>query len=85
PEAKSILTGQELLGLRERGAEDEARRVIESIVDHALEANRSQVREILKQLFPPVEGVFGRFRYGGCVFRAISTTHSRAFRPPIPL
>ncbi|NOT57438.1 MAG: AAA family ATPase, partial [Deltaproteobacteria bacterium] len=64
PEAKSALTEQRGRGLHGRGADDITRRVVESLVEQASEANRPQVREILKQLFPPTQWVFGGPGYG---------------------
>jgi predicted KAP-like P-loop ATPase len=83
PEAKSALTEQRSRGLQGRGAEDKTRRVVESIVDQAPEANRPQVREILKQLFPPAQWVFGGPGYGPGFeeewYRDLRVCHSDVF------
>lgn len=82
-EAKSVLTEQRGRGLQGRGADDKTRRVVESIVDQAPEANRPQVREILKQLFPPAQWVFGGFGYGPGFeeewYRDLRVCHSDVF------
>lgn len=46
------------------GKEEEKKRTVEFIVERAEEANRPQVREILKQLFPHTGWIFGGFAYG---------------------
>lgn len=80
---KSALTEQRSRGLQGRGAEDKTRRVVESIVDQAPEANRPQVREILKQLFPPAQWVFGGPGYGPGFeeewYRDLRVCHSDVF------
>jgi predicted KAP-like P-loop ATPase len=56
---------------------------VESIVNQAPETNRPQVREILKQLFPPVEWVFGGSSYGSGFeekwFRGLRVCHPNVF------
>jgi predicted KAP-like P-loop ATPase len=60
-EMKQILTNQS--GIRYEGLKDEARKTIENLVKQASESNRNQVKEIIKQLFPPIEWVFGGAHY----------------------
>ncbi|MBI3304354.1 MAG: AAA family ATPase, partial [Deltaproteobacteria bacterium] len=83
PEAKSTLTEHRDHGLRAHGAEDETRRLVESIVNEAPEPSRSQVREILKQLFPPAEWAFGGSHYGSGFeeqwFRDLRVCHPNVF------
>ena len=58
---KGVLTQQR----SQHGQEDESRRVVQAIVDKASVEGRERVREILKQLFPPAEWVFGGSTYSG--------------------
>jgi len=46
------------------GKEEERKRTVELIVEQAEEANRPQIREIIKQLFPHTGWIFGGFAYG---------------------
>lgn len=65
------------------GKEEEKKQAVESIVEQAEEANRSQVREILKQLFPHTESIFGGFAYGSGYeeewFRDLRVCHPDVF------
>ncbi len=63
PVSKLVLTGQLSRDLHGRVAEEEARRLIESLVDLVHEPRRAQIREILKQLFPPADWAFGGPHY----------------------
>jgi len=83
PQAKSVLTELRDHALRMHGAEDETRRLVESIVDRAPETSRLQAREILKLLFPPAEWVFGGSHYGSGFeeqwFRDLRVCHPNVF------
>jgi len=63
PEVKSALTVQYDSSYR-HGDEKKMRRMVESIVEQSIENNCPQVREILKQLFPPAAWIFGGVNYG---------------------
>jgi predicted KAP-like P-loop ATPase len=82
-DAKLELT--DLQGRRERVASVEAqmRGIVESLVNQASETNRPQVREIVKQLFPPAEWVFGGPGYGSGFeerwFRELRVCHPNVF------
>lgn len=81
--AKSVLTEQRDRSMRGHGAEDEAKQLVESIIAQADGTNQSQVREIIKQLFPPVEWVFGGPNYGSGFeeqwFRELRVCHPDVF------
>lgn len=83
PGAKNELTKQRDHGLYGQKFQDESKRVVEAIVDQAPEARRQQVRDILKQLFPPAEWVFGGHGYGSGFeetwFRERRVCHSDVF------
>jgi hypothetical protein len=59
-----MLTEPRNSGSQSSRAEEEGRRMAEVIVNHAPESNRPQVRELLKQLFPRIDWVFGGSHYG---------------------
>jgi len=63
-ESKVVLTEQRDSSSYGKDAEKEHRTLVEFIVDQSPEASRPQVREILQQLFPYIEWVFGGSRYG---------------------
>lgn len=92
PEARASLTELHDSGVRTPGVEDERRRLVESIVNAAPESKRPQVREILTQLFPSIEWVFGGSRYGSGFeerwYRELRVCHphifDRYFQPAIP-
>lgn len=63
PGAKETLTEEENPGLYGPPAEEAARKAVESVAEAAPESTRPRVREILKQLFPPVGWVFGGMHY----------------------
>lgn len=48
----------------DRRDEERVQREFDHILSHSAEANRSTVRELLKQLFPPIERAIGGFNYG---------------------
>jgi predicted KAP-like P-loop ATPase len=83
PAAKSALTDPRDSGSQSRSEQEEARMVMESIVVQASESNRSRVREILKQLFPRIEWVFGGSHYGAGIdeqwFRNLRVCHPKLF------
>lgn len=83
PEAKSALTEQRGHGLHRRGDEEKTRHVVKSIVDQVPETNRPQIREILKQLFPPAQWIFGGPGYGPGFeeewYRDLRVCHSDVF------
>lgn len=60
-DAKSALSEQNDI---ESHAKTKLREFVESIINQAPEKNRPQVREILKQLFPPAEWIFSGHIYG---------------------
>ena len=79
--AKEALTEQkDSMGGNEK---EERKRIVESIVEKAEEANRPQVREILKQLFPYTEWIFGGLTYGSGYkeewFRDLRVCHPDVF------
>lgn len=82
-EAKAELTEQRDRGLHGQGTEDRTKRTVESIVEQASGSHQQQVREILKQLFPPAEWVFGGPGYGSGFderwFRELRVCHPDAF------
>ena len=65
------------------GEKEERKRTIQLIVEQAEEASRPQVREVLKQLFPHTEGIFGGFTYGSGYeeewFRDLRVCHPDVF------
>lgn len=83
PDAKLELT--DLQGRRAGVASVEAQKrgIVESLVNQASETNRPQVREIVKQLFPPAEWVFGGPGYGSGFeerwFRELRVCHPDVF------
>ncbi len=83
PEAKSTLTEQRNRRLQEHGAEEKTRRIVEAIVNQTSEANRPQVGEVLTQLFPPIQWVFGGLGYGpgfeGEWYRDLRVCHPNVF------
>jgi predicted KAP-like P-loop ATPase len=83
PAAKAVLTDPGDSGSQSRSAEEEGRRVVQSIIDQAAERNRAQVREILKQLFPRIEWIFGGSHYGAGFeeqwFRDLRACHPKVF------
>lgn len=66
PPNKDLLTGR--VG-SDSGDKDTKRPIIHGIVDQAPEDRREDVREIIKQLFPPVEWAFGGSTYGATFMR----------------
>jgi predicted KAP-like P-loop ATPase len=82
-EAKAELTEQRDRGLHGQATEDRTKRAVESIVEQASGSHQQQVREILKQLFPPAEWVFGGPGYGSGFderwFRELRVCHPDAF------
>lgn len=83
PAAKAMLTEPRNSGSQSSCAEEEGRRTVEAIINHASESNRPQVREIMKQLFPQVEWVFGGSHYGAGFdeqwFRDLRVCHPKVF------
>jgi predicted KAP-like P-loop ATPase len=81
-ESKSILTRQNY-GLSGKDANDLTRVECESITNLASEGNRTQVKEIIKQLFPTIEWVLGGYTYGADFeegwFRELRVCHSNIF------
>lgn len=82
-EAKAELTEQRDRGLHGQATEDRTKRTVESIVEQASGSHQQQVREILKQLFPHAEWVFGGPGYGSGFderwFRELRVCHPDAF------
>ncbi|MBI4322937.1 MAG: hypothetical protein HY596_01530 [Candidatus Omnitrophica bacterium] len=81
PGVKEMLTD---LSSDKSGKErEEIRRTIESIVARAPQELQEQVREILKQLFPKIEWVFGGYGYGSGFderwFREARVCHPNVF------
>ena len=64
PSAKSVLTGRELLGMDRSYKENATRAAVEAIIEHASKDRTEAVREVVKQLFPAIEWVFGGSHYG---------------------
>lgn len=64
PDAKVELT--DLQGRRSRNAaiETQVKERMQALINQASEENRSRVQEIIKQLFPPAEWIFGGPGYG---------------------
>jgi predicted KAP-like P-loop ATPase len=83
PAAKAMLTEPRNSGSQSSRAEEEGRRTVEAIVNHAPEPNRPHVREILKQLFPQIEWAFGGSHYGAGFdeqwFRDLRVCHPKMF------
>lgn len=81
-ESKSILTRQNY-GFSGKDANDLTRVECESIINLASEGNRTQVKEIIKQLFPTIEWVLGGYTYGADFeerwFRDLRVCHSEIF------
>ena len=82
-EAKAELTEQRDRGHHGQGTEDGTKRTVESIVEQAPGSHQPQVREILKQLFPPAAWVFGGPGCGSGFderwFRELRVCHPDAF------
>jgi len=82
-EAKLALTDQRDRGLYGHSTEDKTKCTVESIVNQAPETNRPLVREILKQLFPPAEWIFGGPSYNSGFkekwFRDLRVCHPSVF------
>ena len=82
-EIKPTFMNKHFSELNEKDANDMTRREIESIVEQASEKNRSQVKEILKELFPTVGWVFGGYPYGDAFdeqwFRELRVCHPNVF------
>jgi predicted KAP-like P-loop ATPase len=78
-----MLTEPRNSGSQSSRAEEEGRRMAEVIVNHAPESNRPQVRELLKQLFPRIDWVFGGSHYGSGPdeqwFRDLRVCHPKMF------
>ena len=78
-----MLTELRNSGSQSSRAEEEGRRMAEVIVNHAPESNRPQVRELLKQLFPRIDWVFGGSHYGSGPdeqwFRDLRVCHPKMF------
>ena len=64
PEAKSILTGISDSSRESREQKEADRALIQSIIERAPPDNQPHVKEILKELFPRVEGMLGGFGFG---------------------
>lgn len=81
-ESKSMLTRQNY-GLSGKDANDLTRVECEAIINLASEGNRTQVKEIIKQLFPTIEWVLGGYSYGADFeegwFRDLRVCHSKIF------
>ncbi len=80
---KHFLAGQYDRGLGGERADEEARQAVNNLVELATENNRSQVREILKQLFPTIEWVLGGSHYSsefsGEWYRDLRVCHEHVF------
>jgi predicted KAP-like P-loop ATPase len=83
PDNKRALTEQRDRESTRGDREEATRRQVESIIEQAIGANRTQVREILKQLFPPAEWVFGGLSYSSGFeeewFRDLRVCHPDVF------
>lgn len=64
PEAKSYLTGTTDSGRHSNEEKEVAKALIQSIIEQAPPDNQPHVKEILKELFPRVEGMLGGFGFG---------------------
>ncbi len=64
PTSKSALTGQGSLGVDRSYNGSATKSAVEAILKHSSESRVEAVREIVKQLFPAVEWVFGGSHYG---------------------
>lgn len=84
PDTKGVLTSTtDHASMGAARAEEQAKREVESILERAPEERRDAVREILRQLFPTVEWVFGGSHYGGEFmgewFRELRVCHPDVF------
>jgi len=81
--AKQPLTQPESRVMGGRDTSEGTRKTIEGLVEQAPEDRRPQVREIIKQLFPSVEWVFGGSHYGASStdqwFRELRVCHPDVF------
>jgi len=63
PEVKEDLT--DIHELKKRGSgEEEIRKTLEDLLEQSSESHRPYTQEILKQLFPTAEWVWGGLNYG---------------------
>lgn len=62
--AKAILTGIQPLGIDYSHKELITKQAVEAILEHASKDRAEAVREIMKQLFPPIEWILGGNHYG---------------------
>ena len=80
---RPILTRQIYSGSGEKDTNDLIKQECEFIINQATEENRPQVKEILKELFPTIEWVFGGANYGPdfeeCWFRELRVCHPNVF------
>jgi len=64
PEAKSILTGITDSSRDGKEQKETDKALIQSIIEQASADNQPHVKEILKELFPRVDGLLGEFSFG---------------------
>jgi predicted KAP-like P-loop ATPase len=84
PEAKSILTGISDSSSDSREQQEADKALIQSIIEQASPDNQPHVKEILKELFPRVEGMLGGFGfgtgYGDSWYRELRVCHEGVFQ-----